>query len=86
DAVLAADRGQRALAAEPWHGVPAIAVRMAIHAGPAETRDDDFFGPTLNRVSRLLALAHGGQVLLSGPAADLVRDLLPDGARLLDLG
>ena len=28
-------------------------------------RDGDYFGPPLNRVARILALGHGGQILLS---------------------
>ena len=59
---------------------------MAIHTGTAHARDGDFLGPSLNRVARLLAIGHGGQVLLSGVAAVLVGDRLPTGAELLDLG
>jgi hypothetical protein len=53
---------------------------MAIHAGEAERRGGNWFGPALNRCARLLAIGHGGQVLLSGS----VRALLIDhpGARL----
>src|SRR5262245_6811751 len=64
DAVTAALAAQRALRAEPWESAIApMRVRMALHTGAAEERDDDYFGPPLNRVARLLALAHGGQVL-----------------------
>ena len=77
---------QRALAAETWGAPGPLRVRAAIHAGAAEERDDDYFGPALNRVARLLAAGHGGQTLLSRAAADAVADALPTGARLLDLG
>jgi class 3 adenylate cyclase len=40
-------------------------VRMALHTGAAQERDEDYFGPPVNRVARLLSAAHGGQVLLS---------------------
>ena len=46
-----------------------LRVRMALHTGAAEERDGDYFGPPLNRVARLLAAGHGGQVLLSLTAA-----------------
>ena len=59
---------------------------MALHTGAAEERDGDYYGPPLNRAARLLATGHGGQVLLSEATAGLVRDALPDGVRLLDLG
>ena len=58
---------------------------MALHTGTAEERDGDYFGPPLNRVARLLSAAHGGQVLLSLPTQELVRDQLPLGAELRDL-
>jgi class 3 adenylate cyclase len=65
-AVLAAVAGQRALAAEPWPAdIGGLRVRMALHAGTADERDGDYFGPVLNRVARLLAAGHGGQVLAS---------------------
>src|SRR5829696_3890128 len=59
---------------------------MALHMGVAEERDGDYFGPPLNRVVRLLSAAQGGQVLLSLPAQELVRDQLPAGTSLRDLG
>src|SRR5215211_2397942 len=67
-ALLAAVEAQRALRAEGWGG----AVRMALHAGAADERDGDYFGPTLNHLARLKEAAHGGQVLLSGAVAELV--------------
>ena len=50
-----------------WHktfsAVDGMRVRAAIHVGTADERDGDYFGPTVNRVARLLAIGHGGQVL-----------------------
>ena len=57
-----------------------------MHTGVAEDRDGDYFGPPVNRVARLLSAAHGGQVLLSLPTQELVRDQLPAGTTLRDLG
>jgi predicted ATPase/class 3 adenylate cyclase len=74
-AVGAAIQAQRALQAQHWSEVGGLSVRMAIHCGEAERRDGDYFGPPLNRVARMLALGHGGQVLLSGGAADSARGL-----------
>src|SRR5215211_6652720 len=59
---------------------------IALHTGAAEERDGDYFGPPVNRVARLMSAAHGGQVLLSLPAQELVRDQLPGGTTLRDLG
>ena len=49
-------------------------------------QDGDYLAPGLNRLSRLLAAGHGGQVLLSLATQDLARDALPAGASLRDLG
>jgi LuxR family maltose regulon positive regulatory protein len=86
DALAAALVAQRALHAEPWGETGPLRVRMALHTGAAELRDDDYFGPPLNRVARILALGHGGQTLLSHATHDLVADDLPSQTSLRDLG
>ena len=63
-----------------------IRVRMAIHTGAVEFRDQDYFGQPLNRVARLLSAGHGGQTLLSLTTHELVRDNLPPGTELIYLG
>ena len=84
--VAAALAAQQALLAEEWSEDRPLRVRMALHSGAVERRDADFFGPPLNRTARLLSTAHGGQVILSLVTAELVREALPDGVDLLDLG
>jgi predicted ATPase/class 3 adenylate cyclase len=86
DALEAAMEAQRRLLSSEWEENGPLRVRMALHTGAAEERDGDYFGPPVNRVARLLSAAHGGQVLLSLPAQELVRDQLPAGASLRDLG
>ena len=86
DALAAALAAQRALATLDWGPLGTLRVRMALHAGMAEERDGDYFGPPLNRLARLLAAGHGGQILLSRAAMELVRDGLPAGLALRDLG
>ena len=85
-AVQAAVKAQREIAALDWKSVGGLRVRMALHAGDAEERDGDYFGPTVNRVARLLATGHGGQMLLTGIAADLVGGHLPPDVSLRSLG
>ena len=85
-AVEAALAAQRALRAEPWPERARIQARMALHTGAAELRDDDYFGPPLNHVARLLAAGHGGQTLVSEITRNLTRDRLPAGATLKSLG
>jgi class 3 adenylate cyclase len=86
DALEAALDAQRLLLKERWDESSPLRVRMALHMGAAEERDGDYFGPPVNRVARLLSAAHGGQVLLSLPTHEMVRDQLPSGATLIDLG
>ena len=87
DAVAAAVDAQRALCSEPWPDGIEVAVRMAVHTGEAELRDEgNYFGPTVIRCARLRAIGVGGQVLVSGATADLVSDRLPADAVLADLG
>ncbi|HEX3456734.1 MAG TPA: adenylate/guanylate cyclase domain-containing protein [Candidatus Baltobacteraceae bacterium] len=86
DAVAAAADAQRTLAAEDWSGVGGLAVRMALHSGITEEREDDYFGPAVNRAARLLAVAHGGQVVVSDSTEPLVRDVMPQRTELRDLG
>jgi len=86
DALEAALDIQRRLLLSEWEQTGPIRVRMALHTGAAEERDGDYFGPPVNRVARLLSAAHGGQVLLSLPTQELVRDQLPTATTLRDLG
>ncbi|HLK44551.1 MAG TPA: NB-ARC domain-containing protein, partial [Acidimicrobiales bacterium] len=85
-AIVAAADAQRALCAERWDDHATIAVRMAVHTGACQERDGDYFGPPVNRVARLEAAAHGGQVVLSHTVAQLVADSLPAGVELRALG
>jgi predicted ATPase len=59
---------------------------MGMHAGEAQWRAGDFYGPPVNRAARIMAAAHGGQVLLSALAAKLAEERLPAEAGLRDLG
>ena len=86
EAVAAALAGQRALLAEDWGVLGPLGARMALHTGAVELQDSDYVGACLNRLGRLLAAGHGGQVLLSEVTAGLVRGALPEGASLRDLG
>jgi len=86
EAAEAALDAQRFLLTEEWEETGPLKVRVVMHTGTAEQRDGDYFGPTLNRAARLLSAGHGGQVLLSLSTQELVRDQLPLGAELRDLG
>ncbi len=84
-ALGAAIDSQLALQAHVGEGPPLL-VRMGLHTGPAEPQaDGDYQGYlTLARVQRVMSAAHGGQVLLSNAAAELLRSSLPEGVALID--
>jgi predicted ATPase/class 3 adenylate cyclase len=86
-AVAAALDAQRALLAGEWGEVGPLWVRMALHAGDAQPdQRGDYLAAPLNRLSRLLASGHGGQILLSLTVQQLARGTLPSGSELRDLG
>ena len=81
DAVACALEIQRQLAPNP------LRLRMGIHTGEVQLRDEgNYVGPALNRTARLRDAGHGGQVVLSQATCELVRDRLPEGGALRDLG
>ena len=86
DALAAALAAQQMLHAADWDDVGRLRVRMALHIGTAEPRDGDYFGGSLNRLARILALGHGGQILLSHTTRNLLVDNLPSRVTLRDLG
>jgi predicted ATPase/class 3 adenylate cyclase len=83
DALACALDVQRAMEREAWPRGLRMGVRVALHAGELES---DGGGVAVNRCVRMLALAHGGQVLVSGGVRELAGDDLPPGASLRDLG
>jgi predicted ATPase/class 3 adenylate cyclase len=86
EAMAAALDAQRALATEDFSMVDGLRVRMALHSGSADARGGDYFGPTVNRVARLLAIGHGGQVLISGACTELLQGEMQPNCSLRDLG
>lgn len=86
DAVLAAAAGRRLLAAHSWPDGLDCRVRMGLHAGEAAATQAGHFGMVFHRGARVAAVAAGGQILLSSVVAELVRDDLPSGLVLHELG
>ncbi|MEO8740580.1 MAG: tetratricopeptide repeat protein [Casimicrobiaceae bacterium] len=80
---LQLQRGLAAIVAD--HGI-AFRMRCGLHAGVAQVRDDDYFGGAVNRAARIMAAAHGGQVLLSQAVVDSSKGRLPAGTDLVSLG
>ncbi|HEY6326922.1 MAG TPA: adenylate/guanylate cyclase domain-containing protein, partial [Candidatus Cybelea sp.] len=85
DAVAAMHAAQRGLAAEDFSAIDGLPVRAAMHTGTADERGGDYFGPAVNKVARLLAIGHGGQILLTSETSALVR-VLPADVTMRDIG
>jgi predicted ATPase/class 3 adenylate cyclase len=86
DCVTAVLQMQKALEKHAWPAGEQVRVRMGVHTGEASETPAGLVGLDVHRAARLAAIAHGGQVLLSETTAALVRDSLPPGAALQDLG
>ena len=86
DAVAGALAAQRALSDAAPDGREPIRVRMGMHTGRAELGGDNYVGLDLVRAARIMAAAHGGQILISDATATLLGDEPPYGARQRVLG
>ncbi|MCW3052173.1 MAG: hypothetical protein JWN14_1343 [Chthonomonadales bacterium] len=86
EATQAALVAQRMLEQEDWGAIRQMRVRMALHSGVADERGGDYYGPPLNRIARLLAIGHGGQVLLSEAIQTQIGADLPESVSLRDQG
>ncbi len=83
DAAAAATDAQRALADETWPDDVRVPVRMGLHTGEPERGPEGYVGIDVVRASRICAVAHGGQILVSQLTRDLVADA---GYETIDLG
>jgi predicted ATPase/class 3 adenylate cyclase len=77
---------QRAFVSRAWPAGEGLRVRMGIHSGEASQTAVGLVGLDVHRAARVAAVAHGGQIVLSATTAALLRDSMPAGASLRDLG
>lgn len=75
---------QKCLADEDWSELRELRVRIGLHAGHADKRGGDYFGPVINRTARVMSVAWGGQIILTPAVKNSVK--LPKDAILEDLG
>jgi predicted ATPase/class 3 adenylate cyclase len=74
-AVSAAVTALRALRSYGWpRKVGALKVRMGLHVGFVERTETGYVGLEVHRAARVAAAAHGGQLLITGPAKALLGD------------
>ena len=86
DALAAAVEAQIGLRRDALAASLPIRVRMALHSGAAQLRGQDYFGPALNLVARLLSAGHGGQTLMTASTHALCGSRICAGASIGSLG
>ena len=86
DAVATAVAIQRAIAAEEWPQASRLLVRIGLHTGEARVAGEGYVGLDVHRAARIMAAAHGGQILVSEATRAVAERNLGEGIRLLDLG
>lgn len=86
-ALEAAVQVQRGLHAERWPKELEVRARIGIHVGIASETPEGLVGLDVHRAARIMAAAHGGQILISESVRSLVGDRI-DGQDLgvLELG
>jgi len=86
DAVNAAVDVQRRIGASSWPQASELRIRIGLHSGEARAAADSYVGLDVHRAARIMAAAHGGQVLVSEATRGLVERTLGEGVELRDLG
>lgn len=74
---------QRIDSLPPVSGVK-LSIRAGLHFGPAQVRDNDVFGDTVDMAARMVALAKGGQIVTTAATVVILSKLLREAARALD--
>lgn len=86
DAVRAAVEIQQATGAEQWPQDADLAVRVGLHTGEGRVAGGGYVGLDVHRAARIMAAAHGWQILLSEATRTLAERSLEDVVELRDLG
>ncbi len=85
--LAAAVAAQQGLAEATWPELlGSVTARMGLHTGEGILVEEQYLNQPLNRCARLMAIGHGGQVLVSGTTEPLVRGAALEDVRLVDLG
>jgi DNA-binding SARP family transcriptional activator/class 3 adenylate cyclase len=86
DAVIAAAGIQRSHLDHAFPAGSTVRVRIGLHTGEPVIAGDGYVGLAVHRAARIMAAAHGGQILTSSPTADVIADEMPSGVALVEVG
>jgi class 3 adenylate cyclase len=64
----------------------AVRVRIGIHSGYPTSTSDNYVGLDVNTTSRVCAVGHGGQIVVTANTREAVRDTDATGLRFVSLG
>jgi DNA-binding SARP family transcriptional activator/class 3 adenylate cyclase len=85
-AAEAATDAQKALSAHEWPEAVQVRVRMGLHTAEPTAWEEGYHGLGVHRGARIMAVGHGGQILLSQATASVLSDDELDGITVRDLG
>jgi len=85
-AVDSAIEMQRALPQRTWPGDADVRVRIGIHSGYPTSTASNYVGLDVNTTSRVCALGHGGQIVVSANTREAVKASGPQGVAFKSLG
>lgn len=85
-AVDAAITMQRELLGRSWSDDLDVRVRIGIHSGYPTSTPDNYIGMDVHTASRITAVGHGGQVVVSANTREAVKASAPEGVRFTSLG
>jgi|GEM_PF-5090951 len=78
EALRAAEAIRDELALEKWADGLIIRVRIGLHSGVADMRQQTYYGRVVNRAARVRAVAHGGQIIFTRATRELLdRQTIP---------
>jgi len=77
---------QRRSLARSWPEGDEVRLRIGLHAGRPTLSETSYVGLDVNTAVRVCSAGHGGQIVLSGAARDLLAGSLPDGVGFGHLG
>lgn len=86
DALEAAVAIQRQLRERTWADDHTVRVRIGIHSGYPTNTEDNYIGLAVHTTSRVCALAHGAQIVVTGDTREATQGSRPDGLRFRSLG
>ena len=85
-AVDAAISMQRSFRSRTFVDGDAVRIRIGIHSGYPTRTSGNYVGVDVNTTSRITALGHGGQIVVSANTRDAVRATNASGVRFVALG